>query len=145
MKLLSLLKSKKRCLDRFLALSEDFLASARKGELNSLPDFHAQREVILKALTLYDRKLSECAATAENSLACRESPSLLQSIRVWNNDYHSLVIQISAVDHAIMEQLHAESVKIQEELTQARKKQAAVGKFKSGWVPDSGEGLDKQL
>ena len=138
----SLLKSKNKCLQRFLEVSLTFLDQASSQDFSNLQGFQDQREASLKAIDLYDRKITESIALlpqlehmAELSFAVEE---LLQR-------KHQIVAQIVAVDEKIVAQIELEKLRIQRELNQSQKSKDTVGKFKSAWVPNSGDSLDETL
>ena len=75
MDVLSLLRSKNRCLEKFLEASTDFLTQARSTDsLPDLPAFEARRDAILKAIDLYDRKVNEAVAMLPQGPKARTLP-----------------------------------------------------------------------
>src|SRR5690349_1537985 len=59
MDVIKLLESKTHCLKRFLACSEQFLSRANQDDLSGLPIFQSRRDSALKALMLFDKKITE--------------------------------------------------------------------------------------
>lgn len=142
MDVVSLLQSKNRCLQKFLNLSLQFLKSAEQGDFSTLDDFQSRREATIKALDLYDRKISESVATLA---AETDRAALADSITPVLEERNRVIEQILRVDDRIMSQLDQEKRRIAEEMAQSRKNQANLMKFKSAWMPESGEGLDEKL
>ena len=58
-RILSLLQSHLRCLDLILQTTREFGVAAQNGELSQLDRFQAQREASIRALGLYDDKITE--------------------------------------------------------------------------------------
>jgi len=143
MDLAKLLLSKNRALERFLTLSEEFLALAEKGDLDGMETFHAGRDRILQGLELYDRRIgqlaSEAAATPEQRRAAVAEilPILAERDRI--------LARIARCDERILGCIERERERVTREMNGARKAQSTLSKFKSGWVADSGEGLDRKL
>jgi len=143
MDVLSLLRSKNRCLERFLQVSTEYLTEAARSE--QLPDltiFEAKREAILKAIALYDRKLSE----AVTSLPPGPRPrSLVQAVEDSLKEKDLIVHRILLIDDQILARVDAEKTKLLKEMTSNQKKTQAVQKFKSSWISESGEEIDEKL
>jgi hypothetical protein len=142
MDVLSLLKSKNRCLRRFLALSEDFSAVAAGGDLAGLAAFQQGRESLLRAIGLFDRKLAEAAADAARSPV---TPELREGILALFAEREGIVQKILTADERVLALIEAEKTRIRGELSGSRKQQEKMKRFKSAWVPPSGEELDTSL
>ncbi len=142
MEVIRLLRSKNRCLMRFLEASKEFLQSAEQGDFSLLDTFQDSREAALKALELYDGKVSEAALalTAEH-----KTRSLILEIEAEMLAKNAIVQDILAIDQKIMACLDGEKARVGQEIVRSRKSGDAIKKFKSAWMPESGEELDKQL
>ncbi len=142
MEILSLLRSKNRCLQRLLHLSEQFASELEKKGLESLEQFQAKREAIMKALELYDRKVAEVATTIPSE---KRTPSLIQDVRKILAQKEELVSRIMKSDQKIISRIEQEEEEILKEMTLTKKAGGIVKKFKSNWVSSSGEEIDRKL
>lgn len=142
MEVLKLLRSKNRCLERFLTLSEEFLTLAVKGDFSELQAFQGRRESTLKAMDLFDRKISEVVTALPYA---QRTPSLIEAVKKALNEKEILVHQILEVDLKIISKIEDEKNNLLKELSSSRKSRAVLGKFKSTWVSGAGEELDETL
>lgn len=142
MDVLKLLQSKNRCLKKFYNLSAEFLVFAEKKEFAGLDSFQAQRESIIKALELYDRKIAEEVAKLDQN--CR-TPGLVREVEMSLTERDVLVYDIIKIDSQIMNHIEEEKKNIQAEISANKKNQQTVSKFKSEWVNQSGEEFDSKL
>ncbi len=143
MDVLSLLRSKNRCLEKFLQASSEFLTQARSsGALPGLPSFEARRDAILNAVDLYDRKVNE--AVAELPSGSRPK-ALVDAVETSLKEKDTLVHRILVVDEQILQLVEEEKTKILKEMASNQKRAALAQKFKSGWIPEAGEEIDKKL
>ncbi|MGE0616126.1 MAG: hypothetical protein AB7P04_10840 [Bacteriovoracia bacterium] len=138
----TILRTKNRCLMRFLDWSIDFLKQADAGDLSGLEAFHEKREAILKALDLYDRKIGEIAVglTPED-----KDPIVIENVKMLLAQKEILVLQILETDAKIIERIEAEQAKIRTEITANQKAKESIAKFKSSWIQEGGEELDEKL
>jgi len=143
MDVLSLLRSKNRCLLRFLEASKNFLTEAQTlGVLPSLPDFELQRESILKAISLYDRKVTE--AIPHISAADR-TPELSKAVEQSLQEKDAILAEIVIADQQVLKLVEAEKNRVGRELAATNKSRNLNQKFKSSWVAEAGEEIDKTL
>lgn len=142
MEVVKLLESKNRCLKRFLRVSADFLPCAELGDFSTLDGFELHRESSIKALELYDAKISE---TVHSLLPEQKTQALIFEIEARLREKEAIVSQIIELDQKIMRCIDAEKSRVGRELTQSRKSGEMVKKFKSAWVPEAGEELDRKL
>jgi len=136
-----LLQNKKRCLRRFLEVSERFLAEAEQGSLSGLGQFDRERESVLKTLALIDRQMTE--AVRALPLASR-TPALSKTVQSSLDEEAFLVESISKVDNRIVGCIESEKQRLLRELATSRKSQEIAGRFKSTWIAEAGEGLDQK-
>jgi hypothetical protein len=143
MDVLSLLRSKNRCLLRFLEASKSFLAEAEtQSDLPSLPDFEQQRESILKAIALYDRKITDAIPHISAADRTRElSKAVEDSLQIKDD----LIAEIMRVDQRVLKRVEDEKIRVARELSSTQKNKNLVQKFKSTWVAEAGEEIDKTL
>jgi hypothetical protein len=142
MDVLSLLQSKKKCLRRILALAEGFAEVAEQGGLSQLEVFENQRGAAFKTLALIDRKITE----AVRSLSTEErSPALSVSVRRSLDDEEFLIQSILNADNRILQSMEREKERLTREVNATYRSKELAGRFKSAWIPESGEGLDKKV
>jgi hypothetical protein len=142
MEVLNLLQSKNRCLGKFLSCSETFLAQVRTGDLSQLEPFQNQRDSILKALDLYDRKISELI---EKLSPQEKTPQFISSVKQIIARDSSLFQSILQIDEQIVTEIEKEKARLTQELSASDKNNQMVKKFKSTWVAESGEMLDGKI
>ena len=140
-----LLRSKNRCLRTLLELSDEFVKATAHGGFptvdSALPTYQAQRDGIIKAIELYDRKLNE--AIAALTPAAR-TPELIEKLRKDVDLSDSLVRGILKKDEEINRRLNDAKLDLLRELTANERNKAIASKFKSGWIPEAGEGFDRK-
>ncbi len=142
MDIIGLLESKNRCLEKYLRASKDFLEAPQDDELSGIDALHKKRDAILKTLELYDRKISELVVhvTSED-----RTPELSDRVRAALERKEVLVAEILKTDALLVDLIEDAKLKITAEIGRSRKSKAVLSKFKSTWVPESGEGLDEKL
>lgn len=144
MDILGLLRSKNRCLSRFLEASFDFIKEAEKGDFSPLDRFQEARASALKALELYDRKLNEVASTPPSSSASGHV-DLTGAIEPLLAEKDRLLQQILAADEKVIALIEREKERVKGQIASSRKSQEMMKKFKSTWVSGSGEEIDEKL
>lgn len=135
MDVLSLLRSKNKCLERFLELSKEF-----DGTFENLERFETRREATLKAIALYDRKIAEAA-----TMLTPPFDHLKAAVEAEMARKEKLVHEILDVDLRIIGQIEELKNRLLQEVAVARKGREMLAKFRSTWVAESGEGLDDIL
>jgi hypothetical protein len=140
---LGLLRSKNRCLAKFLEASKAFLqANDTLGTLPSLDDFELKREAILKAIFLYERKINEAAAALTSDT---KTPEFIAMVEEALNAKDKILAEISITDNRVLNLVEQEKMRVAKELTSSQKSRELMGKFKSSWVNESGEEIDRNL
>ena len=139
---LRLMDGKKRCLRRFLEISEGFLATAESGDLSSLESFELKRDSIIKTLAMFDRKITEVVRGLPKDV---RTHALSESVQARLNEESLIVQSILKKDNRIIECLEIEKTRIQRETAITQKTKEITGRFKSGWMPESGEELDQKV
>jgi len=142
MDVLTLLRSKNRCLGRFLEISVDFLNTVDQEKLDGLTEFQNQREATLKAIGLYDRKISEVVTLLSPD---QKSPELVESVKQELNKKERIIHEILDTDLKIISIIEDTKNKILQEISSTRKHKDMIGKFKSTWVSEAGDELDSKL
>lgn len=143
MDVLSLLQSKNRCLKRFLDLSMEFIEQAEKiGVMPDLQSFHLRRDATLRAIDLYDRKISQVVIALPQ---VDRTPELVKNVELALDSKNRLVHLILTADEKIMSKIEEEKARIQRDVSSSQKAKDAMKKFKSTWVNEAGEELDETL
>ncbi len=140
MDVLSLLRSKNRCLEKFLALSREFLDAG--AQVESLNSFESRRDATLKAIELYDRKLGEAISLIT---AIDRTPEMIEGVKRELARKESLVHQILDIDLRIIGKIEEEKNRLLQQVATARKGKEVLSRFKSSWIAESGEELDETL
>jgi hypothetical protein len=140
---LGLLRSKNRCLAKFLEASKMFLLeNDTLGALPSLDAFELKREAILKAIFLYERKINETTQTLQAKDKTPEFVSLVEAALITRD---KILAEISVTDNRVLNLVEQEKMRIAKELTSSQKSRELMLKFKSSWVNESGEEIDQNL
>ena len=140
MELLSLIRSKNRCLERFMQLSIEFLADAETGDYDEIGEFQTKREGILRAMDLYNRKVNEFLEANPDSIRARD---ISDEIRVLTYRSDEIVAEIADIDRRIILSLEVERDRTVSEIQESKKVKNTVGRFKSGAAGAPGEELDE--
>ena len=142
MDVLGLIKSKNRCLQRFLDLSNEFLASAEKGDLSGLETLQARRDSTIKAFDLFDRKVTEAVCALASS---ERTETLRHAVTEALAEKERLIHEILRADDRILAAGEAEKKSIQQELIVSHRNREMLNKFKSTWIAEAGEELDQNV
>lgn len=145
MEVTSLTKAKNRCLQRLLDRAREFVAATAVGGHATLearlPAYERDREALLKTLDLFDRKLT--AAVAALTPAER-TETLLTSLRRDLEVAQSLIQGVLLKDEEVFGRIQSARDELLRELAVSERNKVMASKFKSTWVPESGEGLDRK-
>jgi hypothetical protein len=138
-----LLRSRNRCLERFLALCEAYLAALDGGGgLEGLAELQRERESLLRAADLFDRKVSELVPeVAPGGLSAAER----EAARAELERKDELVRRILDADLRLISRIEAEKNELLRGIAGARKGAEAISRYKSEWIPEAGEELDAKL
>lgn len=140
--LLKVINGKNRALKRFLDISTAFLGSAERGDLSGLQGFQNRRDAVIRALDLYDRRISR----GVSSLVPEDrTERLVREVREALERKDALVHEILAVDLRIISLIDREKNEILRQIATNRKQRDTLSKFKSAWMPEPGEELDGSL
>lgn len=142
MDVIALLRSKNRCLERYLALSAHFLVSADRGEFDGLEQFQLRRDSLLRGIDLFDRKITEAIALMPAESRGQE---LAQAIEPLLAAKESLVNRILDTDERILARIRDESARVLAQVHQSAQSGDKISRFKSGWIQENGEKLDETL
>lgn len=142
MDVLSLLHSKNRSLKRFLEFSCSFFEHAKNGDFSKLSLLIKKRDSAIKSFELYDRKINE---TLTQQLQYNLTSEIRDALRKVLDDKNKIIQQILEVDTKITSLIEDELKKLSLEIASSQKGKEILQKFKSTWVAENGEELDKVL
>lgn len=142
MEVLNLLQAKNRCLERFLAISLEFEKEAMEKGLEGLGLFETRRDSTLKAIELFDRKITEAVSLLQPK---HKTPELVRKLEALLARKNELIQQILLADQKVIQQIELGKLEVLKDLASSRKSREVLSKFKSGWVTESGEGIDQKL
>ncbi|OFZ71986.1 MAG: hypothetical protein A3K03_12000 [Bdellovibrionales bacterium RIFOXYD1_FULL_44_7] len=142
MRIIALVRSKNKFLERFLKVSEEFLRPAALGDLSGVEAFSLSRDKMIKVMDMYDRRIEkECSELSVE----QKNQELIVSLGVELDRKDNLIQKIAKVDAEIMQIIEQTKTDLTKELTQLQKSKETIGKFKSTWVSHSGEEIDQKL
>ena len=118
MEVIRLLKSKNRCLEKFLEISDQFLSKVEGGDFSALEAFYKKRDRILKGFELFDRKLTECLDLLPKN---EYFPELAQQVEQALTIKAALIGKIAATDQKIVDAIESEKERLSKELTISQK------------------------
>jgi hypothetical protein len=156
MDVIGLLQSKRRCLRRFLEISQGFLAELDGAEdsgagaattslspaLDGLGEFESRREAAIKTLGMIDKRITEVVRAMPTESRTAE---LSRAVQDGLDEEARLVQSILATDNRIMTHIERAKRRLTQDMAQTRRSHALTGRFKSTWVPEPGEGLDQEI
>jgi hypothetical protein len=148
MDVLKLLAGKNRYLLRFEQTSLAFLSATEapalplgdfEGALSSLEKTRAR---ILKAIELFDRKLTEVAESLPDEARSRAN---LDGLKGLARDTDEILARLLKIDEKILQRIQQAKDRVSQEISAADRSRQTMNKFRSCWVSTSGEGLDQTL
>ncbi len=140
--LLKVINGKNRALKRFLDVSTAFLGASERGDLSGLQKLQCRRDAIIRALELFDRRISAGVATL---VPTERTESFARDVREALTRKDALIHDILAVDLKIISLIDSEKNEILRQIAMSRKQRDTFSKFKSAWMPEPGDGLDGTL
>ena len=150
--ILSLIRSKNRCLDRLMQVTRDVLTldesrwlELPKGErCTPLETYDRERIAVTRALELFDGKLNELIPqlTADQK---RGLP--IEEVKAEMHKNEILLHAIFSADDIVFRKLGELQKRVTVQLTENRKSRELLTKFRSQWVTEasSGESVDTTL
>jgi|GEM_PF-892389 hypothetical protein len=142
MKLIETLSIMNECLEKMIQLSQTFLNQAQKNNFKGVDQFDESREVNFKFLVQCNQSLDALTQALIPVQLPQETQNRLRDLAL---DYHSLARTLSLIDEKIEIHIESHQSLIRKELTVLEKQSLHVKKFKSTWLPESGERLDDQI
>ncbi len=142
MSLIRLIKTKNRCFDRFLEEAQRFIDLAGQGDFSGIDRLQQRRDLILRAISLCDRKINE---EVVNLAPSERTEALLTSIRELLKLQDQKFSEITQADARISRFLEQEQNRLSAEVSQSKQSMSHMKKFKSTWVAQAGGELDEKL
>ena len=142
MKLIETLSIMNECLEKMIQLSQTFLNQAQKNNFKGVDQFDESREVNFKFLVQCNQSLDALTQALIPVQLPQETQNRLRDLAL---DYHSLARTLSLIDEKIEIHIESHQTLIRKELIALEKQSLQVKKFKSTWLPESGERLDDQI
>jgi hypothetical protein len=96
----------------------------------------------MRAMVLYDHRIEEVVSAL---IPQDKTPELIQSIRACLNEKDTLCKAILELDHAVIQVISKEQQRLSRLVTDSDKNRDLLNRFKSTWIPESGESLDGRI
>lgn len=141
MDVIRLLRCENQCLERFLALSREFLLGAGTGDFSKLESFLESRDRTLRAMGLFHRTLKRAAPPGAVTVV----PGVQAELAAIARERGELIDQVLKMDAEIVQRIESEQSLITEKLRESHRTHQSLAKFKSGWVGEAGRELDQTL
>lgn len=145
MDVVTLLQSRNRCLQRFLRITGEFRDTFARGDFSALEPFHLRRARIIQALELYDQRISSFVHHLRAHATLEEREVTVRQIEPILEARERLIAEILKVDQTVINLLDMEKSRLSNEAGVTRKIKSHLNKFKSAWVIEAGDGLDRTL
>lgn len=148
-RILSLIRSKNRCLERLMDATQAFLAvplrdiaSAEESPAAPLRAYDGERAAALKALELFDRKLNERISELS---AAEKTEAFLANVRGEMNRNETLLHSIFNADDVVFRKIADAQARIGKLMQENRKSREILTRFKSTWINEGGDEVDTTL
>lgn len=142
MEVLSLLRSRNRCLRRFLAVTEEYTAALRPGAIPETEDLESERESLVNATRLFETRLSETVPLLPET---DRTPELISQVADLENERKEILEAIAISDQKLITRIQEAQELLLEQAQASKKTKSQIGKFKSTWIQDSGSELDEKV
>ena len=140
--MITIVRTKITLLQAFHQYSVDFLQEITNGDLSGLDQFEARRNQCLEVILSGDKKIAEIA----KGIAEKEkTTALLHVLGELSRRSDHIFSEIIQIDAKIIEKLSQEKDQLKGRLTDFNRNEKLVRKFKSSWIPNSGDKLDGSL
>lgn len=149
--ILSLLRSKNRCLERLQTSTHAFIASpieqiaekADQAKKNPLESYERERASALKALELYDRKVNQAISALPSDKLSAEFQIHAKAELAKNE---SLILAALQDDDTVFAKIEEARTRLAQLMNENRKSREILSKFKSAkGVNPAGEEVDQEL
>ena len=146
--IVSLLKTKNRCLDRLMESTRSFLHAPleslvvdRGGSDTPLAIYESERATIIQTLEFHDRRINTLIG---EMAAADKTPSFMEEVKEELLQNEKLIIAVFNADDIVFARIREAQAQITKLITENRKSKDILSKFKSGQSA-TGDGMDKTL
>ena len=139
MEVLKLLQSQNRTFKKLVDCSRAFLASDWKGDLKALHEYESQRALIVRTLSLFEGRINSVVQSIPSS---ERTQVLISAVQNCMNEKNALYQEFINLDLKVEGLIRNEQERISKLVHHTEKNQDLLNRFKSTWVPESGESLD---
>ena len=146
---LSLLRSKNRCLEKLKSATARFLEHPLEAIVVPVPGddplekFDEERMSIVRAIELYDRKVDEILRNLPR--ASIKSENFVNEAREIMAEGQLLLAEVLATDETVFARIREAQNRVQKLGVDSRRSKETLSKFKSSWVTENGEEMDQTL
>lgn len=137
MTLIKIFEEKKRCFEKLLEHSSEFVKVA--VDLDGYESFLKKRNVFITTIKFYNKLINK---NLESFPHAEKTEFMIKSLSKLIQDESELIYTILDTNQKIILKLENEKLKIDEELKNSEKILKNIGRFKSSWVLESGSKLD---
>ncbi len=144
MALLALLRSKNRCLEKFLLISAEFVSAHPTGvaEPEAIVQIQQERDRLLEVMSLYDRHITQEVAKLDSA---DRNAELKSGVETELKLREELVASILRADVALMSLIENSKNRLLREMAGEQKSKDTLSRFKSQRGGNSGSGIDERL
>lgn len=146
--ILSLVRSKNRCLERLMEATQSFLqcpieqiADGEEGS-SALELYDRERVAVIRTLELYDRKLNDLIATLT---AEQKTAEFIAAVKVEMAKNEQLLTSVFNADDIVFRRISDARERVAQLMIENRKGRETLNKFRSTWVSENGDGVDRTL
>jgi hypothetical protein len=148
--ILSLVRSKNRCLERLMAVTQEVLTLSdekllekeMKSNNSPLDIYDRERIAVTRSIELFDGKISEVIS----SLTIEEKQSgLIEVLKAEMHKSELLLESIFSADDIVFKKINDMQKLVSNQLMENRKSREMLSKFRSQWVPEAGDEVDTTL
>lgn len=146
--IVSLLKTKNRCLDRLMESTRTFLHAPLESlvldqEENDTPlsIYETERATIIQTLELHDRRINHLIG---EMTPAEKTPACMEEVKAELMQNEKLIIAVFNADDIVFARIREAQAQITRLITENRKSRAILSKFKSGQSA-TGDGMDTTL
>lgn len=147
--ILSLLRSKNRCLERLIDATREFLkqpferlVQETTSEPSPLAAYEEERTAVIRTLEMHDRKIGELITTLDSS---ERTGVFMEDVKSELLENERLIIGVVNADEIVFQRIRDAQNQITKLLAENRKSRELLSKFKSAAGSPTGEEMDCTL
>jgi hypothetical protein len=149
--ILSLLKSKNRCLERLMEATREFLRQPldvliARGDESEIPTtplsvYEDERAAIIRTLEMHDRKINELISALDPA---QKTEAFIADVKAELLGNERLILGVFNADEIVFQRIREAQSQITKLMVENGKSRAILSKFKSAGQP-TGEEMDRTL